>query len=120
HVVAPVEAIIVVNRGSWKRLLDEPRPHDLGHDDWLQLCGPRGLWRFPGTHDPHHPAPFPEELPLRLLKLYSWHHDVVGDPFVGRGTTAAVAARLGRRIRAVDRAEEYIELTQEWVGRERT
>ena len=43
HVIPPVEAIIVVHRGSWKRILDEPRPHDLGHDDWLQLCGPRGL-----------------------------------------------------------------------------
>jgi site-specific DNA-methyltransferase (adenine-specific) len=119
HVVPPVEAIIVVHRGPWKRILDEPRPHDLGHDDWLQLCGPRGLWRFPGAHDPRHPAPFPEELPKRLLQLFSWRQDVVADPFVGRGTTAAVAARLGRAVRAVDRAPAYVMLTQSWVSRVR-
>jgi site-specific DNA-methyltransferase (adenine-specific) len=84
HVVPPVEAIIVVYRGTWKRIVDGSKEHDLGHDDWLQLCGPRGLWRFPGAYDPRHPAPFPEELPRRLLLLYSWRHDVVGDPFVGR------------------------------------
>jgi site-specific DNA-methyltransferase (adenine-specific) len=119
HVVPPVETIIVVHRGPWKRILDEPRPHDLGHDDWLQLCGPRGLWRFPGAHDPSHPAPFPEELPKRLLQLFSWRQDVVADPFVGRGTTAAVAARLGRDVRALDRAQAYVTLTQSWVNRVR-
>jgi DNA modification methylase len=119
HVVAPVEAIIVVHRGMWKRPVDADRQHDLSHEDWLQLCGPRGLWRFPGTHDPRHPAPFPEELPRRLMQLYSWRGDVIGDPFVGRGTTVAVAARLGRRVRALDRAAEYVELTRRWVSRER-
>jgi len=119
HVVAPVEAILVVHRGAWKRVLDTPKPHDLGHDDWLQLCGPRGLWRFPGAHDPQHPAPFPEELPRRLVQLYSWRGDVVGDPFVGRGTTAAIAVRWGRRIRALDRAEKYVELARTRVSRER-
>ncbi len=117
HVVAPVEAIIVVYRGSWRRTCD--RPHDLGHDDWLQLCGPRGLWDFPGTTDPEHPAPFPEELPRRLIQLYSWQGDIVADPFVGRGTTAAVAARLGRCVRASDRSPGYIDLTRGWVVRER-
>jgi len=117
HIVAPVEAIIVVYRGSWRRVCD--RPHDLGHDDWLRLCGPRGMWEFPGTTDPPHPPPFPEELPRRQIQLYSWRGDVVADPFVGRGTTAAVAARLGRRVRAGDRSPEYVGLTRAWVARER-
>ncbi len=117
HVVAPVEAIIVVYRGSWRRTCE--RPHDLGHEDWLQLCGPRGLWDFPGTTDPEHPAPYPEELPRRLIQLYSWRGDIVGDPFSGRGTTAAVAARLGRRVRACDRSAAYVDLTRRWVARER-
>ena len=117
HVVAPVEAIIVVYRGSWRRTCE--RPHDLGHEDWLQLCGPRGLWDFPGTSDPEHSAPYPEELPRRLIQLYSWRGDSVGDPFSGRGTTAAVAARLGRRVRACDRSAAYVDLTRRWVARER-
>src|SRR5207302_5630431 len=60
--------------------------------------------------------PFPEELPRRLMQLYSWRHDVVGDPFIGRGTTAAVTAHLGRRVRALDRARDYVELTRAWVA----
>jgi site-specific DNA-methyltransferase (adenine-specific) len=118
HVTPPLEAIIVVYRNIWKRHPNE-RAHDLDHDTRLQLCGPRGLWRFPGVHDPLHPAPFPEELPKRLLQLFSWRSDVVGDCFVGRGTTAAVAARFGRRIRSTDRSSRYVNLTQAWVARER-
>jgi site-specific DNA-methyltransferase (adenine-specific) len=119
HVTAPLEAIIVVYRNTWRRLPSIDRAHDLERDAWLQMCGPRGLWRFPGVHDPVHPAPFPEELPRRLLQLYSWRGDVIGDCFVGRGTTAAVAARLGRRVRAIDRSSHYVTLTRAWVSRER-
>ena len=43
----------------------------------------------------------------------------MGYPFVGRGTTAAVAARLGRDVRALDRAQAYVTLTQSWVSRVR-
>ena len=114
---APLEAIIVVHRGQWAR--HETRPHDLGHDDWLQLCGPRGLWSFPGVADPTHPAPFPEELALRCIRLFTYRGDVVADPFCGRGTTPAMATRLGRRVLAGDRAADYVARTRAWVAKER-
>jgi site-specific DNA-methyltransferase (adenine-specific) len=114
---APLEVVIVACRGQWAR--HETRPHDLGHDDWLQLCGPRGLWSFPGVADPTHPAPFPEELALRCIRLYTYRGDVVADPFAGRGTTPAMAARLGRRVLAGDRAAEYVTVACAWVARER-
>jgi site-specific DNA-methyltransferase (adenine-specific) len=114
---APLEAVIVAHRGQWSRR--ETRPHDLGHDDWLQLCGPRGLWTFPGASDAKHPAPFPEELALRCIRLYSYRGDVVADPFAGRGTTPAMAARLGRGVMAGDRANAYVALTRAWVAKER-
>lgn len=44
-----------------------------------------------------HPAPFPEEMPKRLIKLYSFYGDTVLDPFLGTGTTAKVALELGRK-----------------------
>ena len=114
---APVETVIVAHRGQWAR--HETRPHDLGHDEWLQLCGPRGLWSFPGVADPTHPAPFPEELALRCIRLYSYLGDFVADAFAGRGTTPAMATRLGRRVLAGDRAAEYVALARAWVARER-
>jgi site-specific DNA-methyltransferase (adenine-specific) len=45
-----------------------------------------------------HPCPFPEELPARLIELYSYKGDLVLDPFSGSGTTGRVARMLGRRF----------------------
>jgi DNA modification methylase len=91
NVTAPVESVLVFYRGSWRR----DGPAAMPHDRWQAWCGPRGLWRFPGVDDPSHPTPFPEELPERCITVFSFPEDVVADPFCGRGTTAAVAARLG-------------------------
>ncbi|MDH7489914.1 MAG: site-specific DNA-methyltransferase [Anaerolineae bacterium] len=54
-----------------------------------------------------HPAMFPEELALRVIKLFSFVGDVVLDPFNGAGTTTAVAQRLGRRFVGIDISPEY-------------
>lgn len=59
-----------------------------------------------------HPAPFPEELPLRLIKLYSFWGDTVLDPFVGSGTTTYVAEKLGRQGIGYDINPAYIELAR--------
>ena len=59
-----------------------------------------------------HPAPFPEELPRRLIKLYSFHGDTVLDPFVGSGTTVRVAENLGRSGIGYDLNPEYITLAK--------
>ena len=88
------------------------------HQVWLDVCGPRGLWRFPGTTDPDSPAPFPEELPERCITVFSFPEDVVADPSVGRGTTAAVAARLGRVAWASDRDPTCVAAARAWVARE--
>lgn len=54
-----------------------------------------------------HPVPFPIELPLRLIKLYSYPNDVICDPFMGTGSTALAAKRTGRRYIGIDMSEEY-------------
>ncbi len=116
NVTAPVESVLVFFRGSWYR----SGPAAMPHQAWLELCGPRGLWRFPGTTDQISPAPFPEELPLRCITLFSFPGDVVADPFVGRGTTAGVAARLGRVAWAADRDPSCVAAAQAWVAREQS
>jgi site-specific DNA-methyltransferase (adenine-specific) len=55
----------------------------------------------------HHPAPFPQELPHRLIKLLTYKRDLVIDPMNGSGTTTAVAATLGRRYIGIDRSAGY-------------
>jgi len=55
----------------------------------------------------NHPAMFPEELVVRLLKLFSYQNDIVLDPFNGAGTTTLVANKLERRYIGIDVSEEY-------------
>lgn len=59
----------------------------------------KSLWTFPtvSSNDSDHPAPFPEELPKRLILLYTYLGDTVLDPFLGSGTTCKVAKALGRK-----------------------
>ena len=60
-----------------------------------------------------HPAPFPEELPYRLIQLYSYKNDLILDPFMGSGTTAIVAKRLGRRFLGFDISPDYVKMATE-------
>jgi DNA modification methylase len=62
--------------------------------EWRELFA--GHWRFPGATQHLHPAPFPEELPRRVMRMFSYPGDTVLDPFLGSGTTARVAANMGR------------------------
>lgn len=57
--------------------------------------------------DYNHPAMFPEEIPYRLIKLFSYKNDLVLDPFNGVGTTTLVAKKLNRRYIGIDVSEEY-------------
>ena len=59
-----------------------------------------------------HPAMFPEALAERVLKLFSFRHDVVLDPFNGAGTTTAVAHKTGRRYLGIDISQEYCETAE--------
>jgi site-specific DNA-methyltransferase (adenine-specific) len=69
-----------------------------------------GRWSFPPEirmKDYNHPAMFPEELPRRLMKLFSYKNDIVLDPFNGAGTTTLVAWKLHRRFIGIDISDQY-------------
>ena len=65
-----------------------------------------------------HPAPFPVELPQRLIDLYTYKDDVVLDPFMGSGTTAVAAVRTGRHYLGYDTDEGYAKAARERVADE--
>ena len=66
-----------------------------------------------------HPAPFPVELPQRLIDLYTYRGDLVLDPFVGAGTTAVAAIRTGRHYVGFDTDADYIALAEQRIADER-
>ena len=62
-----------------------------------------------------HPAPFPVELPRRLIHLYTFSDDVVLDPFMGTGATALAARVCGRRSVGYEIDEEYVKVAESLV-----
>jgi site-specific DNA-methyltransferase (adenine-specific) len=66
----------------------------------------------------HHPAPFPVELPERLIHLYTYKHDLVLDPFLGSGSTLVAAARNKRRYVGYDLDPHYVEIARARVAQE--
>jgi site-specific DNA-methyltransferase (adenine-specific) len=110
-VTAPVEMIAVFYKDVFRRPAREGRRGDITRDEFLAWT--LGTWTFAGANPRRvgHPAPFPEELPRRLIKLYSYPGDLVLDPFLGSGTTLIAAARLGRRSLGIEISEDFCKLS---------
>jgi len=72
----------------------------------------KSIWRFPAesARKIGHPAPFPLELPLRLIEFYSHEGDIILDPFNGSGTTAIAAIKLKRHFIGYEISPDYFEL----------
>jgi len=87
-------------REASRIVIDSVFTHDVANNLWNIAPVP------PGTVD--HPCPFPEEIPHRLVTLYTYRGDLVLDPFCGAGTTLKVAKRLGRHYAGYDVLPEYV------------
>jgi len=73
----------------------------------------RQIWTdVPGASTRNHPAPFPEELAHRLVRMFSFAGDTVLDPFAGSGTTLVTALNAGRNAIGVDCDEQYVEIAR--------
>jgi len=77
----------------------------------------KSIWTFPAVSAKSigHPAPFPEELPHRLIQLYTFEGDVVLDPFCGSGSTCLTALKDGRHYIGYDNEEEYVKLAKQRI-----
>ncbi len=77
----------------------------------------KSVWTFPAVSAKKigHPAPFPEELPYRLIQLYSFKGDVILDPFVGSGTTCLTALKANRNCIGYDNNPKYVELAKKRI-----
>jgi site-specific DNA-methyltransferase (adenine-specific) len=103
------EYILVFSKEAFRRDSDEAI-NTIERDDFLEWT--KSVWSFPAVSARQigHPAPFPEELPRRLIELYTFKHDVVLDPFAGSGTTCLAAKRASRHFIGYETEPEYHEL----------
>jgi modification methylase len=106
------EYILVFSKDSFSRKKPAGQEGTIDRDAFMRDT--KSLWQFRSESAKRvgHPAPFPEELPNRLIHLYSFENDVVLDPFCGSGTTPLVAYKLGRRYVGYDLQPEYITLAE--------
>lgn len=96
---------------SKKRPDDQPdRESTISRDDFLEHT--KSVWTFPPepARRVGHPAPFPVELPRRLIELYTFAGEVVLDPFMGSGQTAIAALKTGRHYVGYEVSAEYAAL----------
>jgi site-specific DNA-methyltransferase (adenine-specific) len=109
------EYILVFSKGSYSKDKKQPKKDTIERDDFIQWT--KSVWTFPAVNAKRigHPAPFPIELPHRLINLYSYEGDVVLDPFCGSGTTCLAAIQNKRSYIGYDINEEYIKLSKKRI-----
>lgn len=122
------ERVIVASKGRFERSLNarererEGLPYEstISKEEFMELT--LDVWTVAPESAKRvgHPAPFPVELPRRLIELYTYRGDVVLDPFVGVGTTAVAAVRTGRHYIGFDTERAYVEAARRRVRAERT
>ena len=110
------ERVVVASKGRFDRAVDAktrakaglPSHGSMTVDDFLEAT--LDVWEFApeSAKRVNHPAPFPVELPARLIDLYTYVDDLVLDPFMGAGTTGVAAVRAGRHYVGFDTDPDYI------------
>jgi len=97
-----------------KRSIIEKKENRILIDDLFVKELANNIWHIapvpPNQYD--HPCPFPEEIPYRLIMLYTYKGERVLDPFLGIGTTTKVAKALGREYFGYDIKKKYIDIAQ--------
>ncbi len=105
------EYILVFSKGDYKRER-KGRENTITKEQFMEWT--KSIWTMNAESARRigHPAPFPEELPYRLIQLYSYKDDIILDPFMGSGTTAISALKSKRKYVGYDISQEYINLAE--------
>jgi len=112
------EYILVYSKGEFGRKNSRSNKDDsISKDAFLENT--KSIWKFPtaSARKVGHPAPFPIELPKRLIELYSFENDIILDPFAGSGTTAIAAKTTNRNYIMIDINSDYCKLAKERINK---
>ncbi|GAB6395529.1 MAG: methyltransferase [Bacteroidales bacterium] len=108
------EYILVFSKGDYKREKGT-KENTITKEQFMEWTKSIWIMNAESAKRIGHPAPFPEELPYRLIQLYSFKGDIILDPFMGSGTTAVSALRTDRKFVGYDISQEYIHLAQKRI-----
>ncbi len=110
------EYILVFSKANFGRKNPTKRENTITKEAFLEFT--KSIWTFPAESASKigHPAPFPVELPHRLIQLYTFEHEVVLDPFMGSGQTAIAALKANRQFVGYDIDKNYIELAEKRIN----
>jgi DNA modification methylase len=86
----------------------------LTKEEWKEYFA--GHWHFGGVRQVGHEAMFPEELPRRLIRMFSFQNDTVLDPFLGSGTSVKAALELGRNAVGFEISPDFLEAIPQKIG----
>jgi site-specific DNA-methyltransferase (adenine-specific) len=108
------EYILVFSKDTFRRV-SKDNENTITKEQFLEWT--KSVWTFPAVSAKKigHPAPFPEELPHRLIQLYTFKGDVVLDPFAGSGTTCLAAINDQRHYVGYDTNPDYIQLAEKRI-----
>ena len=103
------EYILVFSKGDFKRTVKD-KENTITKEQFMEYT--KSVWNMntESAKRVGHPAPFPLELPHRLIQLYSFKDDIILDPFMGSGTTAIAAINANRNFIGYELSEEYHKL----------
>jgi site-specific DNA-methyltransferase (adenine-specific) len=109
------EYILIFSKGSFGRI-KAGKESSIERDDFLEFT--KSVWKFAAERAKAvgHPAPFPVELPRRLIELYAFKNDVILDPFCGSGATCIAAAMAGRNYVGYEIKQQYVELAEKRIA----
>lgn len=112
------EYIMIFCKEDFSRGDGPGREATIGRDEFLEFT--KSIWTMPteSAKKARHPAPFPVELPRRLIQLYTFKGDVVLDPFMGSGTTAVAAVMSNRKWVGYEISKDYIDIVHQRVREE--
>jgi site-specific DNA-methyltransferase (adenine-specific) len=112
------EYILVFSKDAYKRQNPQKRASTITRDEFLEYN--KSVWNFPAesARKIGHPAPFPVELPRRLVQFYTFENEIVLDPFMGSGQTAIAARKSGRHYIGYDINETYVALANQRIRKE--
>lgn len=108
------EYVIVASKGAYRR--SRIGRDTISKDEFLEAT--TSVWNIKpaSARRVGHPAPFPVELPRRLIELYTFEGDLILDPFMGSGTSAVAAIEAGRHFVGYDSDPAYLEIARARVA----